>query len=98
MKSCSDYYVKPASCGTTQLGVTPMISGWMHLGPSALAGFLASSVECVEALTIILAVGSTRGWREALCGTAAALPGLVALVGIFGQALQPIPLAILQIV
>jgi uncharacterized membrane protein len=74
-----------------------MISGWMHLGPSALAGFLASSVECVEALTIILAVGSTRGWREALCGTAAALAVLVALVGLFGEALEQIPLPMLQI-
>jgi Ca2+/H+ antiporter, TMEM165/GDT1 family len=35
-----------------------MFSSWMHLGPSALAGFLASSVECVEALTVILAVGT----------------------------------------
>ena len=74
-----------------------MISGWMHLGPSALAGFLASSVECVEALTIILAVGSTRGWREALCGTAAALALLVALVAVFGEALEQIPLTTLQI-
>jgi Ca2+/H+ antiporter, TMEM165/GDT1 family len=75
-----------------------MIGAWTQLAPSALAGFLASSVECVEALTIILAVGSTRGWREALCGTAAALAVLVALVGIFGQALQQIPLAMLQLV
>jgi Ca2+/H+ antiporter, TMEM165/GDT1 family len=74
-----------------------MFSGWMHFGPSALAGFLASSVECVEALTIILAVGSTRGWREALCGTAAALALLVALVAVFGEALEQIPLATLQI-
>jgi len=74
-----------------------MFSGWMQLGPSALAGFLASSVECVEALTIILAVGSTRGWRDALCGTAAALALLAAIVGLFGKALEQIPLAMLQI-
>jgi Ca2+/H+ antiporter, TMEM165/GDT1 family len=74
-----------------------MFSGWMQLGPSALAGFLASSVECVEALTIILAVGSTRGWREALVGTAAALAVLAAIVGVFGETLEQIPLAMLQI-
>jgi uncharacterized membrane protein len=74
-----------------------MFSGWMQFGPSALASFLASLVECVEAMTIILAVGSTRGWREALCGTAAALAVLVALVGLFGEALEQIPLAMLQI-
>ena len=35
--------------------------------------FLASSVEMVEALTIVVAVGVTRGWRSALEGVAAAL-------------------------
>ncbi len=74
-----------------------MLSGWTQLGPSALAGFLASSVECVEALTIILAVGSTRGWREAVGGTATALVVLVAIVGLFGEALEQIPLATLQL-
>ena len=34
--------------------------------------FLASSVEMVEALTIVVAVGVTRGWRSALEGVAAA--------------------------
>ena len=35
-----------------------------------LAAFLASAVEMVEALTIVLAVGVTRGWRSALIGVA----------------------------
>jgi uncharacterized membrane protein len=35
--------------------------------------FLASAVEFVEAFTIVLAMGVTRGWRSALAGTAAAL-------------------------
>ncbi|MEO6842137.1 MAG: hypothetical protein ABI192_15400 [Bradyrhizobium sp.] len=74
-----------------------MLSSWTQLGPSALAGFLASSVECVEALTIILAVGSTRGWRAALGGTAAALVVLVAIVALFGAALERIPLATLRL-
>ncbi len=49
------------------------------------AAFLGSAVESVEALTIVLAVGLTRGWREPLLGTAAALVLLVALVIAFGQ-------------
>jgi len=49
------------------------------------AAFLGSAVESVEALTIVLAVGLTRGWREPLLGTATALVLLVALVLAFGQ-------------
>lgn len=41
-----------------------------------LTAFLASAVEMVEALTIVLAVGLTRGWRIALIGAAAALVAL----------------------
>lgn len=39
---------------------------WAHVGPTVLASFMASLVEFVEALTIVLAVGSVRGWRAAL--------------------------------
>ena len=49
--------------------------------------FLASSVEMVEALTIVVAVGVTRGWRSALEGVAAALATLAALVVAIGPAL-----------
>lgn len=49
------------------------------------AAFLGSAVESVEALTIVLAVGLTRGWREPLLGTAAALVLLGILVLAFGQ-------------
>jgi hypothetical protein len=44
-----------------------------HVGPSAVAAFLASMVEFVEALTVVLAVGSVRGWHGALTGAAAAI-------------------------
>ena len=37
---------------------------WVHAGPSILAAFLASLVEFVEALTVVLAVGIVRGWRR----------------------------------
>jgi len=49
------------------------------------AAFLGSAVESVEALTIVLAVGLTRGWRDPLLGAAAALVLLAALVLGFGQ-------------
>ena len=49
------------------------------------AAFLGSAVESVEALTIVLAVGLTRGWRAPLYGTVAALVALAVLVLVFGQ-------------
>jgi uncharacterized membrane protein len=70
---------------------------WAHAGPSVLAAFLASLVEFVEALTVILAVGSVRGWRHALLGTAAALGVLVLLVAMLGTALTRIPLETIQL-
>src|SRR3981189_3098840 len=49
------------------------------------AAFLGSAVEATEALTIVLAVGLTRGWRSPLYGTVAALVALAVLVLAFGQ-------------
>jgi uncharacterized membrane protein len=49
------------------------------------AAFLGSAVESVEALTIVLAVGLTRGWRAPLYGAVAALVALAVLVTVFGQ-------------
>ena len=63
-----------------------------------LSAFLASSVEMVEALTIILAVGLTRGWRSALVGTGAALGVLAVIVAVFGPVLGHIPLQPLRLV
>ncbi|MHB1209478.1 MAG: COG4280 domain-containing protein [Acidimicrobiales bacterium] len=62
------------------------------------AVFLACAVEMVEALTIVLAVGHTRGWRSALEGTVVALVALAALVAAFGPALVHIPLSVLRLV
>lgn len=69
---------------------------WTHAGPTITAAFLGSLVEFVEALTIVLAVGTVRGWRSALLGTAAGVLFLVLLVAGFGPALQSIPLQRLQ--
>jgi uncharacterized membrane protein len=63
-----------------------------------LSAFLASAVEMVEALTIVLAAGVTRGWRSALCGVGAAVLALAALVGALGPALTAIPLDVLRLV
>ncbi len=49
------------------------------------AAFLGSAVESTEALTIVLAVGLTRGWRAPLLGAAGALVALAVLVVLFGQ-------------
>jgi len=63
-----------------------------------LAAFLASAVEAVEALTVVLAVGVTRGWRSPLIGAAAATLALAAVIAIFGPALALIPLNLLRVV
>lgn len=57
---------------------------------AAVPAFLASLVEFVEALTIVLAVGFTRGWRTSLSGAAGAGVLLMALVAAFGPALAHI--------
>ena len=63
------------------------------------AVFLASAVEMVEALTIVLAVGVTRGWRSALEGVALALVVLGALVLVVGPPLvRYVPLSTLRLV
>ena len=51
------------------------------------AVFLASAVEVVEAFTIVLAMGVTRGWRSALWGAAAATAVLAVLTAAAGYAL-----------
>jgi len=71
---------------------------WRHSGPVAIAAFLASLVEFVEALTIVLAVGVTRGWRWALIGTGAGACLLILATLGFGSALRLVPLAILRVV
>src|SRR3989442_13185297 len=65
---------------------------WARVGTVMLAAFLASLVECVEALTIVLAVGTTRGWRPALTGAGAGGRFLTVLTLALGPALQRIPL------
>lgn len=63
-----------------------------------LSAFLASGVEFVEALTIVLAAGLARGWRSALAGLGAATLVLAVLVAGLGPALTHIPLQALRLV
>ena len=63
-----------------------------------LPAFLASTVEFVEALTIVLAVGVTINWKSSLLGAGAAMLGLAALVAIFGSALVLFPIGVLRCV
>ena len=71
---------------------------WTSVGPSSLASFMASTVEFVEALTIVLAVGVVRGWRSALLGASTGGVLLAALVVAFGGALSAMSLPFLQLV
>jgi uncharacterized membrane protein len=57
------------------------------LGTAAVPSFAASTVEFAEAFTIVLAVGSTRGWRAPIWGTLAAVVTLAVIVAVFGTPL-----------
>src|SRR6202521_235663 len=52
----------------------------------------------VEALTIVLAVGVTRGWRSTLTGVVVALVALAVVVAALGPALTIIPIGVLRII
>jgi uncharacterized membrane protein len=71
------------------------MTGTLLLG---LGAFLASAVEAVEALTIVLGVGVVRGWRSTLIGVGAALIVLAALIAALGPALGRIPIGSLRLV
>jgi uncharacterized membrane protein len=64
----------------------------------AASVFLASAVECVEALTIVLAVGTTRSWPSSLAGAGGALAVLAAAVAVFGAGLGSLPIDSVRIV
>lgn len=74
-----------------------MLTHWTHLGPTIVAAFLASLVEFVEALTVVLAVGVVRGWHGALMGSGAATLVLLCLIAILGSALTRVPLDAVQL-
>ena len=63
-----------------------------------LAAFLASAVEMVEALTIVLALALVRGRRSPLLGAGAAVGALALLIAALGPALRSLPIDALQLV
>lgn len=70
---------------------------WSVAAPAVSAAFLASLVEVVEAFTIILAVGTIRGWRSATAGAFAGLLALAVIVAVLGPALDHVPIEWLQL-
>jgi uncharacterized membrane protein len=63
----------------------------------AVSVFLACVVEAVEALTIVMAVGTTRSWRSAMTGVGVAILVLAAIVAALGPAITSLPINVLRV-
>ncbi len=70
---------------------------WTAATTAITAAFLSSLVEAVEALTIVLAVATVRGWRPAGLGAVCGLALLVVVVIALGPLLEHAPLHVLQV-
>jgi Ca2+/H+ antiporter, TMEM165/GDT1 family len=68
------------------IGLVDPVTLAIHATPA----FVASAVEFVEATTIVLAVGVTRGWRAPLVGTIAATVTLAIIIATLGVAIVTI--------
>ena len=66
-------------------------------GALFVAIFLACAVEAVEAVTIVLAAGTTRDWRSAISGVVVGLLTLAVVVAVLGPAVSVIPLGALRL-
>jgi uncharacterized membrane protein len=60
--------------------------------------FLASAVEAIEMVTIVVGVGATRGWRSTLIGAGAGFATLAVVVVALGAALTAVPIGALRLV
>ncbi|HEX9098929.1 MAG TPA: hypothetical protein VF956_05525 [Candidatus Dormibacteraeota bacterium] len=60
--------------------------------------FLASAVEAIEMVTIVLGVGATRGWRSTLVGVGAGFAVLAVVVAVLGLALSRVPIGPLRLI
>ena len=67
-------------------------------GVVLLTTFLASSVEAIEMVIIVLGVGAARGWRSALIGAAAGFAVLAVIISVLNVALAAIPIGPLRVV
>jgi uncharacterized membrane protein len=68
------------------------------LAPVLITAFLASAVEAIEMVTIVVGVGATRGWRSTVLGAGAGFAVLAVIVAALGAALSAIPIAPLRLV
>lgn len=68
------------------------------LWTSILPSFLASIVESVETLTIVLAIGLTINWKSSLLGASAAILSLITLTFLISSILLFVPIGILRLV
>ena len=69
-------------------------------GPAVvlITTFLASAVEAIEMVTIVLGVGATRGWRSTLVGVGAGFAVLAVVVAALGLALSRVPIGPLRLI
>jgi len=63
-----------------------------------VSSFLAATIEVIEMVAIVVAVGVTRSWRASLTGAGGALVVLAVLIVVFGTALQGVPLKPIRLV
>jgi uncharacterized membrane protein len=68
------------------------------IGFVLITTFLASTVEAIEMVTIVVGVGATRGWRATLSGVGAGFAVLAVVVPVFGLALSAIPIGPLRLI
>jgi len=74
------------------------ITFWTASTSAVATTFLASLVEAVEAFTILLAVGTVRGWRPSLLGAASGIAVLALLVVVLGPLFYLVPLQLFQLI
>ncbi len=61
-----------------------------------LTTFLASAVEVIEMVTIVLGVGMTRGWPATMAGAVVGILTLIGVVAALGPALTFVPISVLR--
>jgi uncharacterized membrane protein len=66
--------------------------------PVLITTFLASAVEAIEMVTIVVGVGATRGWRSTIIGTVSGFGLLAMVIAILGAALKAVPIGPLRLV
>jgi uncharacterized membrane protein len=70
----------------------------LHASFLMLTVFLAAGVEVIEMATIVLGVGTVRGWPSTFLGGGAGLIVLAAIVAVFGPLLTEVPINLLRII